>query len=234
MTMETVCLFHNYGYCKYRETCRNIHYKETCEVKSCETPGCAKRHPKNCRYFNIYNRCKFGTFCSFAHVTSEVSNNYEDEETKAKIANLDSRVKTLEEEIKLVNADMKTLEEKNDYIEREVHTTFENMKVICEIMVKKATDAVVEMIFEQQNTIENNQKEGFDNLSSQLTELIAKYQPSTSNPCQPPQPSSEVQASPQPLHQVRFPCDKCGKSFGSGRALANHERKDHVPSQNTR
>ena len=133
MTMETVCLFHNYGYCKYRETCRNIHYKETCEVKSCETPGCAKRHPKNCRYFNIYNRCKFGTFCSFAHVTSKVSNNYEDEETKDKIVSLDMRVKTLEE--------------KNEHLEREVHATFENMKVICEIMVKKTTDAVVEMIF---------------------------------------------------------------------------------------
>ena len=136
----------------------------------------------------------------------------------------------LEEEIKLVNANVKTLEEKNEHLEREVHTTFENMKVICEIMVKKATDAVVEMIFEQQNRIENNQKETFDNLSSQLTELIAKYQPSTSNPCR---SSSEVQASPQSLQPVRFPCDKCGKSFGSERALANHERKDHVPSQNT-
>ena len=231
--MQTVCIFHSYGYCKYRETCRNYHYKETCEVKSCETPGCAKRHPKNCKYFNYYNRCKFGTFCSFAHVASEVSNNYEDEETRAKLATLDSRVKTLEEEIKLVNANVKTLEEKNEHIQREVHTTFENMKVICEIMVKKATDAVVEMIFEQQNRIENNQKETFDNLSSQLTELIAKYQPSTSNPRRPSQSSSEVQASPQSLQPVRFPCDKCGKSFGSERALANHERKDHVPSQNT-
>ena len=62
-------------------------------------------------------------------------------------------------------------------------------------MVKKATDAVVEMIFEQQNRIEKNQKKIFDNLSSQLTELIAKYQPSTSNPRRPSQSSSEVQDS---------------------------------------
>ena len=230
--METVCFFHNYGFCKYRETCRKIHYKETCGVKFCETPGCAKRHPQNCKYFTIYNRCKFGTFCSYAHVTTEVevsSNNSEDEEKKAKIAILENRVKSLEDEIKHANAVMKNLVEKNEHLENKIH---EDMKVVCENIVKKATNAVVESVFKQQDTIEKTQKENFDNLSRQLAEIIAKTQPPTSTSCRPSQPGSQLQESPQPSQQCRFQCDICGKTFGSGRALANHERKDHEPNQN--
>ena len=34
---------------------------------NCENRKCLKRHPKTCKYFERYNRCKFGVYCAFAH-----------------------------------------------------------------------------------------------------------------------------------------------------------------------
>ena len=34
---------------------------------NCENRKCLKRHLKTCKYFERYNRCKFGVYCAFAH-----------------------------------------------------------------------------------------------------------------------------------------------------------------------
>ena len=65
MTMKTVCQFNKFGFCKFGVTCRHLHFSETCENKLCEISNCLKRHPTMCKYFKIYNRCKFGSFCSY-------------------------------------------------------------------------------------------------------------------------------------------------------------------------
>ena len=31
---------------------------------------CPRRHPKPCRFFELYQKCKFGTFCAFKHCES--------------------------------------------------------------------------------------------------------------------------------------------------------------------
>ena len=57
-----------------------IHFSETCENKLCEISYCLKRHPTTCKYFKIYNRCKFGSFCFFKHKTNDgLSQNNDDE-----------------------------------------------------------------------------------------------------------------------------------------------------------
>ena len=33
----------------------------------CENKKCFKRHPRNCKFFDKYNRCKFGDYCAFDH-----------------------------------------------------------------------------------------------------------------------------------------------------------------------
>ena len=38
-----------------------------CEDESCDIIKCMKRHPKKCRYWANFGRCKFGTFCSYKH-----------------------------------------------------------------------------------------------------------------------------------------------------------------------
>ena len=117
MTMGTVCLFHKFGFCKFRETCRKIHYEETCEVENCESESCAKRHPRTCKYFNIHQRCKFGTFCFFAQRSVLALNNNEDKEMKTKIATLEDEARKLKDEIKSINNKFKKVEDENRNLE---------------------------------------------------------------------------------------------------------------------
>ena len=71
--LSTVCDFHKYGHCRYGVTCRYLHFTTICESDSCEIKSCANRHPRKCRFWTQFGRCKFGSYCSFKHdVTKEV------------------------------------------------------------------------------------------------------------------------------------------------------------------
>ena len=221
--METACIFDKYGHCKYRETCRKLHYDEICEKESCEKINCDKRHPKSCTFFSMYNRCKFGTYCSFSHVTSVVSS--DDEKIQSKLSTLEERMENLENEIKLSDAKVQGLLEENKALEKKLDVTVKSIKDICAITVKKAVDDVVDVIFKKQDENEKKQQETFDLINKSIKEIIAQSQPSRLNP----QPQSSSQSSSQPESLNKFQCVICGKSFGSSRALTNHERKDHQP-----
>ena len=69
--MEEVCLYNKYGVCKFREGCRRQHCEETCREEKCEDKNlCQKRHPKICRKFLSEKGCRFGTECSYKHLSS--------------------------------------------------------------------------------------------------------------------------------------------------------------------
>ena len=68
MSAVTVCLHYKYGFCKHREHCWKEHLETKCESSKCDGRNCEKRHPRECRFYNDYGRCKFGEFCLYNHV----------------------------------------------------------------------------------------------------------------------------------------------------------------------
>ena len=66
MAYPQICVYHKYGYCKFQNSCRNTHEQELCDIENCDGKICDKRHPKPCRYFQNYGRCKFNP-CSYSH-----------------------------------------------------------------------------------------------------------------------------------------------------------------------
>ena len=66
-TINSICKYNKFGFCKFLTSCRNYHVNEKCQEISCENRTCLKRHPKICKYFELYNRCKFGEYCAFEH-----------------------------------------------------------------------------------------------------------------------------------------------------------------------
>ena len=111
MAAENTCLHNKFGHCRYRDTCRHRHIQEICENSTCEIHNCEKRHPRECRFWNVYNRCKFGDFCSFKH-------KYVDAQKKPD--------EILENELKIVK-------EKLDVVER---LLCEKDREISEILIK--------------------------------------------------------------------------------------------------
>ena len=61
MAAQNVCSFYMFGYCKHKEYCRKRHVKETCDISTC-----VYRHPKVCKCYRDYRKCKFDP-CLFLH-----------------------------------------------------------------------------------------------------------------------------------------------------------------------
>ena len=87
-----VCKFNKFGYCRYKDVCRNLHVNESCENVSCDISSCSQRHPRECRYYREYKRCKF-TPCKYTHIL-HISN--ESEIGKLKKDHLESVAKIKE------------------------------------------------------------------------------------------------------------------------------------------
>ena len=71
MAATVICKFNQYGYCRYKETCRKQHINENCENSSCDWKTCKLRHPKSCKFLREYGFCKFGEWCRFFHFEKE-------------------------------------------------------------------------------------------------------------------------------------------------------------------
>ena len=55
----------------YGDTCHFRHIDEICSEKNCNVFNCEKRHPKVCKFFREYHRCKFTTFCRYSHKVTD-------------------------------------------------------------------------------------------------------------------------------------------------------------------
>ena len=89
MSAKTICQFSKFGHCRFSVNCRLLHVKEICESESCETSKCPKRHPKACKFYAEYRRCKFGDYCSYSHDIKELFK----EDTELRLETLEKDVK---------------------------------------------------------------------------------------------------------------------------------------------
>ena len=70
--MYEVCISSKYGFCKFGRRCEKIHFSDICDkTEICSGYQCDKRHPAVCYYYQTYQRCKFNSYCSYAHPTIE-------------------------------------------------------------------------------------------------------------------------------------------------------------------
>ena len=94
MVTQNVCPHNKFGYCKYQETCKILHVNDVCENSSCDISTCMSRHPKTCKYYRDFGRCKFN--CKHIENTVE-SLKKKNEEMLSKISNIDKALTLLEE-----------------------------------------------------------------------------------------------------------------------------------------
>ena len=117
-----VCQFYKYGYCRYREVCRNQHVKDVCDNKNCDVKRCQKRHPKVCTYFRKSQRCKFGVHCLYSHESEQILSRRNDD-----VLEILSKIKNLEEKnielMKKVESLEKVIEAKSNMAEGDTNMT---------------------------------------------------------------------------------------------------------------
>ena len=114
-----VCQYHKFGYCKYRDKCKGIHYKEECiELSSCKrVERCNQRHPKGCKKFES-GKCQFGSDCAYNHKITD-----KEEEANA----LKKKVRVLEKLVTELTNKVVTMET----------DTVEKLQVVVRAMSRK-------------------------------------------------------------------------------------------------
>ena len=103
MATQNFCSWFKFGYCKHKEFCRRQHINHLCEKIDCEVLSCSSRHPKTCKFYRDYGKCKFNP-CMFSHVKKE--NNYqidilmkENVSILKKLVDIDNSISELESKI---------------------------------------------------------------------------------------------------------------------------------------
>ena len=70
MQIQPKCFF-----CKFGEDCQRNHNNQICvNISNCRNNKCFKRHPKECKNFNIDGKCRLKERCAYQHV-KQLSNN---------------------------------------------------------------------------------------------------------------------------------------------------------------
>ena len=133
MSIDQVCNHNKFGFCKHGDRCWKKHISEICENKRCSGGNeCNKRHPRKCRFFRDYKRCKFGEYCAFDH--SEPIDAAEEE-----LKLLKQKLDDLEKILEVKNAEIKAVLVKLDIIETNIEVlNNENSKKVSQIRLSSS------------------------------------------------------------------------------------------------
>ena len=146
--------FHKFG--KHGDMCRKLHVNQICENPSCKVMCCLKRHPKHCKFYKNYKRCKFDP-CAFLHTDDTDTFEYLKKENQSILLKLnenDKSIKALKaKEIETENLIGKLLEiEKKIEIFTNIRQDIHTKDEIIDDLRKKVTE-MDENLKEKENLI---------------------------------------------------------------------------------
>ena len=211
-----VCRHFKFGFCRFKEHCRQLHVSESCSDESCEVEKCPKRHPKICRYYETYKRCKFTEYCLYSH---KLPHEKEIVDLKVELKAVHDKVISLEKDIETTKV---ILNEKNKVIENlkievenvkktPVPTTKELIGPILDTVntsIKQSISVALEPVINNQIQSERRVNNLFSDLEAQVSQVLNQ---NTTN--------------------QQFKCELCRRTFSNQRSLENHIRTNHRPNQ---
>ena len=249
MATQVLCSFNKFGFCKYRETCRKRHIKETCEKTLCDISTCTSRHPRICKFFRDLGRCKFDP-CAFLHVENKNSLESlvkENEEILQKIAKLDSTIKDLDEKIiesKHIQDKLRSVENKLDTFNSSQKEMFEKDSLIEKLNRKVSTiektlsekDDQIKLLVEKVRSIEERQ----DNLEIESNE-VSECEQTFVNPSNKTENCEDCDLEPisenhqgkhvKKSHESSLQCEYCDFIAKNVSGLKTHIRRMHTRQQ---
>ena len=95
-TAETICKFNQSGFCKFLTHCRKHHIMDTCQNTQCINSTCLLRHPRMCKYYLNFGRCKFGTTCAYLHESGNKVEDHQISELKSELEKIKTKIKNVE------------------------------------------------------------------------------------------------------------------------------------------
>ena len=202
MANETVCQHNKYGFCKYRDNCKLRHVTDICEDENCEAERCLQRHPRQCRFYREYYRCKFGDYCLFSHMRAPDKKDDELETMKARLEILENKNVEMTSDLNDKYLEIKELQISLNEVRAKCDTAVET----CNLIAKEVTEVVTNALTNRQNALEEQNSARFDALDQQLvallgllkTQSLSRHHPQHSQ--ETPQHSQDTPQQPKANH----------------------------------
>ena len=230
MAAKSFCLFNKFGHCKFGDICRLEHFRSICDDCDCKINTCEKRHPRECKFWNEYHRCRFGSYCSFKHKSLDVFNptetNVENKLKimKAKIKQLEiviNEKETFEKKLNDALEHFKAIEARVDKVEgsfnsdtRDVTAPSDNILEKVNVSICEAVESALAPFSAAQENLERSTESKFGELQDQLSSLLTLQR----------HPANDHKERP-----ISYQCEVCGQQFYHERELKNHVRTNHKP-----
>jgi hypothetical protein len=128
-TTETICKFNQYGFCKFLSKCRKQHINDICSNSQCNSNTCLLRHPRVCKYFSNYQRCKFAEQCAYLHhsITIAETSSAEVQAHTQEVSELREQVKNLRVEVKNLSVEIDRLGKGTDARLKDAYTNQQHL-----------------------------------------------------------------------------------------------------------
>ena len=221
-----ICKHNQTGFCKYRQQCTKEHFNEICKDNiKCTDPTCFKRHPKKCKNFDVFGKCKF-TNCDYVHSDDEVNHKVkllekcvielktevvqlikvEDDNRNQKITDLEKEIEVLKDTVKNTANDLKTTQ-----------------LLIKQMNDKNYTEQLVNERADSNSTIEASKLETKEKrLKCKVCDYKCKKQVT-------------LRKHTNTKHsKIKYNCDKCLKTFTRNVELEDHMQREHCKDLETK
>ena len=165
------CMYSKFGFCKFKDLCKRIHYKEKCEdLSGCKgAKACQKRHPKVCKKHQTDKGCQFGSECAYQH-TKSVMPKVLANDLETKIEALESLVNEMGQKIMKLEGELRDIKHvqtksdstiEKDFIGNEADLTNQIDLAVKDKEEKKTEENEKEMLTEPNKETTKNTKPHF-------------------------------------------------------------------------
>ena len=182
MGAENVCRHFKLGFCKFKNKCKSKHVNEVCEEISCEVQSCDLRHPRTCKFYSAYGRCKFGEWCFYKH--EKKTNRLLDSDYQELMNKLNQLEKKMNEKDIIIGELVNKMESFGLKTEIENLEKMIHEKDIKITVLEENIDSLKDVI-ESKREIDNNEAVIYSNDQAEYGQEVTFYNPSASlEPCE--------------------------------------------------
>ena len=211
-----ICKHNQNGFCKFRERCDKRHDNEICRSrKECTDSECTKRHPRECKYFQLYGYCTFSDTCAYSHM-----------------AHKNNKVETLEKEVAELKDDVEMakmmIESMNRMIQSKVDIEMkhkeDNEKTKREKELKEMMEKEVGDLKNELSTLKQMFAKLYTLMKANKVEAVEKINENTNEN---EGVTEKAKESSEKLKGAKFNCEKCEYETNKRITLKKHMNTKH-------
>ena len=205
-----------------------MHNSQICDNTSCEIRNCNLRHPKICKFYRDYRRCKFGEWCYFLHkenvnidrkIIDDLNNDLNEKHN-----DIERQIRVVDEKIALMEKqEMESIMKLENIFNAKIETLENTIKTLKSCLAEK--DEYILSFEKRLDSLENRNIDVQKKADSEKIKIVGKDEIKCSVCDFTTSSKHGLKIHTQRMHTEQFSktCSLCDKTFKSKHKFRNHK-----------